>query len=406
MGCDNLIGLKDRHLLEETSVQDGGADAALPVSDAGPAVLPPEFTAYCEQLLGGSPDGGACGAVYPSKTACEQVSATLPHGLVGEDPNDPSNGIYNTFACRQSHAATALKSANNTQDCIAAGPGGGGQPGCGDNCESYCYLYQAACPSNFMAQAADLASCETKCGALRDTGKVINSANGADHEGNTVQCRLVHVSNALAYKLTNPSDPNVHCDHAALRASMFCLDEPSSPFACDNYCNLVATACTNEQKLYENKAQCLSVCKAFDPGTSSDMSTGNTLTCRYYHGNNALLLNASHCGHAGPGGWDSAHCGDECASYCHLAKTACGTSFSDRFPGGDEAACRAACAPLQATPPSPTYAGYNVAFGQAAIAKGDSLQCRLYYTVKALEDPAGAPVACMSALGAGNCAAK
>jgi hypothetical protein len=130
------------------------------------------------------------------------------------------------------------------------------------------------------------------------------------------------------------------------------------------------------------------------------------MTCRLYHGFNSLLVAESHCGHAGAGGWDAPHCGDECASYCHLAAGACGASFTQKYPGADpEAACRTACAAVPSNQPM-GYNGYTVAAGVAAVNAGDSLQCRLYYAVKAVETPTDNAASCASALGAGNCAPK
>ncbi|MEY4512932.1 MAG: hypothetical protein RLZZ450_5054 [Pseudomonadota bacterium] len=401
-GCESLIDLKDRHY--EPGGTDGGPG---PGPVPGPTPTDQECDEYCGIMLGSDGGVGSCSAVYPSIGACKAVCKVMAHGDLKEDQRDPS--VFNTFACRRYYATLAQ---TDPKQCLAAGPGG--QGGCGSNCESYCALFAASGCSDdalvkTLAQPIDVASCKTKCElGLRDN-LTLDSANGKDHEGNTVQCRLVHISNAISYKTTAPASFATHCGHAAFHPKDLCVDElakPASDVYCADYCSLVKNACTSQQKLYESDAQCMAVCKATDPGTDANSSSGNTMTCRLYHGFNSLLVADSHCGHAGAGGWDAPHCGDECASYCHLAAGACGAAFTQKYPGADpEAACRTACAGLPTMQPM-GYGGYTVAAGVAAVNAGDSLQCRLYHAIKAVETPTGNAASCTSALGAGSCAAR
>jgi len=395
-GCESLIDLKDRHF----EPADGGGSVV-------PTDVPSdkECQQYCDLIMGADGGVGACSAVYPSTSACRAVCKTLKHGDLEADQRDPL--VPNTYACRLHYARLAQTDATQ---CLAAGPGG--QDRCGSNCESYCAMYAASgcgelAEVKMLAQpdAKDPVACETKCKAgLRDN-RQLDSANGRDHEGNTVQCRLVHLSNVLSYKgMTSWAD---HCQHSAFAAKTLCVDELTKPISdayCTDYCLLVKGACTGAQRLYENDAQCMSVCKATEPGTDSKSSSGNTMACRLYHAYNALLTSETHCGHAGAGGWDAPHCGDECASYCHLAAGACGAAFAQKYPGG-EPECNTKCAELRTLEPA-GYGGYTVATGTAAINMGDSLQCRLYYAVKALETPAESATSCLSALGAGSCAPR
>jgi hypothetical protein len=394
-GCESLIDLKDRHYEPIQSVADGGP--GLPTSTP----TDQECDEYCKLMVGTDAGMGPCSAVYPSGEVCRAVCKVFDHGDTKEDQRDPS--VFNTYACRMFYAQRAQ---TDSASCLAAGPGG--QGGCGSNCDSYCALFAASgCaddPAIMALAQPDSASCKAKCElGLRDN-KQLDSAGGKDHEGNTVQCRLVHISNALYYKASMPAAFASHCGHAALHSKELCVDElskPASDVYCADYCSLAKNTCTNQQKLYENDAQCMSVCKATDTGTDPSASSGNTMTCRLYHAYNSLLVGDSHCGHAGAGGWDTAHCGDECASYCHLASAACGASFTQKY--ADEAACRGACAALPTMQPT-GYGGYTVAAGVAAVNAGDSLQCRLYYAIKALEVPAESAATCTSALGGGSCA--
>jgi hypothetical protein len=67
-----------------------------------------------------------------------------------------------------------------------------------DNCESYCRLAEAACPTDFKDHfGTEADACTTECekvpGAKMDSGYSIHAP-----DGNTVQCRLLHTARAFA----------------------------------------------------------------------------------------------------------------------------------------------------------------------------------------------------------------
>jgi len=139
-------------------------------------------------------------AVYVNADVCLAVCATLA-------PGDSVEAEGNSVACRAAHARLAYDEPDT--QCRAAGPGGDGR--CGSDCEAYCALYPQICPAEASAQGSKR-DCLQSCQALVDQSR-FNVV--ADHGGDTVECRLVHVSAAAL-------EPAVHCAHAQL--------EPTEPW--------------------------------------------------------------------------------------------------------------------------------------------------------------------------------
>src|SRR5690606_17088528 len=136
--------------------------------------------------------------------------------------------------------------------------------------------------------------CEKKCEAFGDSGGY-DVANGADHEGNTVQCRLVHTTSATV-------DPETHCRHADFLPNQHCYD--LEEVSCDRYCRMVNVACQGEQRVYESREQCMASCGALEPGLlragNTDDQTADTIACRTWHAMVALSDDLSprvHCPH-------------------------------------------------------------------------------------------------------------
>ncbi|HET9930850.1 MAG TPA: hypothetical protein VFQ35_09195, partial [Polyangiaceae bacterium] len=230
--------------------------------------------------------------------------------------------------------------------CQQAGPGGG-NGGCGPGkCENYCALFPKVCPDESMNQDP----CVTNCQGLRDDGN-LNSVD--DHEGDTIECRLVHLSAAT-------TEPATHCQHARLaKPSAYCTDEALAtphPLSCDDYCKLVSKVCSGDNAVYEDVEQCKAVCKHFPVGEPGDTSE-DTLACRKYHTYNAMSAPVTHCAHAGPGG--DGHCGDpvtnNCTSYCNLLSEVCPLEYLTTFV--DVQGCLDDCATL---PDSVSNSGYSV----------------------------------------------
>jgi hypothetical protein len=311
--CQNIIGIEDRTL--------------------GPC------SHYCDVVIQNCKDALA---VYEDRPRCMAVCKLFDVGSSVEWQKK------NTLECRLHEAllAPTFNTSNSEQPdvdkknaCRAAGPEGNDL--CGSSCESYCTLYERECG---QVQCGSHANCVAKCRGLRDLGEYDVSR---DYEGNSLQCRLVHISNAA---VTPGGQP--HCGHAILsQPSGVCLDLPDSDTGagggsseedspkpprpdCAEYCKLITVSCGTAE--YESEPQCNKVCPYFTPGEFADTSE-NTLGCRLYHAYNSMCGPDEHCPHAGPGG--EGHCGteptDKCASYCQLAKGICKSQFDDAFPGGD-----------------------------------------------------------------------
>jgi hypothetical protein len=317
--------------------------------------------------------------VYASRDNCMSVCQHLEAG----DPHEP--GHTNTVACR--HAA-AIDAATGEKEisCQLAGPGGGGETGCGTSeCANYCELYDAICSAALPILYPKQNNCVQNCEGLRDKGKLDPDD---DHEGDTLQCRLVHVSAA-------ETDLRAHCGHAVLaNPTRWCNNDavvPPLPPSCVDFCKLVGHVCTGELSVYENDGQCEKLCKHFDPGENADSTGKNTLGCRKYHTYNAMGQPEIHCPHVGPGG--AGVCGDmmtgNCDSYCRISERACTSQFTAHFADVDD--CLTQCSELdpggkysvaQADSESATLGCRFLALSRAAEAGPDSALC-----VDAFGDP-------------------
>jgi hypothetical protein len=356
IGCQSIVGIEKR--------------------EYDPPAPPKQHSAqcqkYCTDLM------SVCtgdDAEYSTPDACLSTCDLLPPG----DPTEPADG--NNVECRQRQIALA-QIGEHALNCPRAGPGGDGV--CGGNCESYCYLFNAACSMQFMP----LPNCLEACGVLRD----LHSFNVVrDHGGDTLQCRLVHVSNA-SWK------PIEHCGHArVVPVTDPCVNDQKSPPKCEDYCRIVTGICTGANAVYDadtptdpnlSVEQCMSVCAALPQGLESDTAS-DTVGCRKYHSYNSVGNPAMHCSHAGPGG--DGHCGtDNCTGYCSVLAKSCPTDYATTF-AGDMNTCLAACRKVKG---SAANSGYST-----AAPNGDTLQCRLLHAVRAFKDP----TQCPSAVGMGDC---
>jgi hypothetical protein len=313
--------------------------------------------------------------IYATPDTCNGVCRLLAPG----DPNEPTG---DTVACRinQLQLAQATNEPNSAATyCPHAGPATNGA--CASNCDTYCSLFHAACPTGVLPD-----DCEQKCLGLEDTGSFDVNAN---YYNDTLQCRFVHISVATIM-------PEEHCPHAALPANGPCLGMDPTTIVpdCDSFCHLEMTECTGSLQQYETPQQCQDVCNALDKGTADDES-GNTVACRKYHSYNALLDPMTHCPHTGPGGEgvcgspatpDSGTTGN-CDSYCLLLQKACSSQFTSL---GGQAGCEAACVKLDGAAPNSTY---------SIAASGDNLQCRLLHVSRAFEDA----TECGAAIGDAPC---
>jgi hypothetical protein len=334
--------------------------------------------------------------VYETREKCMGVCKLYPVG----DANEWQG--KNTLECRLHEAELVPTAADEdvSKLCRSAGPEG---LACGSECENYCYLYEKACG---QVQCGSMSNCITKCAALRnrDEYNVVD-----DYEGNSIQCRFVHLSNASIIAGGQP-----HCGHANLSTPTDkCNDVPDSDEGaaggsstsdeavkpsepdCAQYCQVNVVGCGTTE--YESKDQCLALCKFLPVGEFSDTDQ-NTLGCRIYHSYNSLCSPDSHCAHSGPGG--EGRCGteltDKCASYCTLAKGVCPDEFASTFGGDSE--CARDCGDLPDALPSvegPTR--YTTTYAQTP----GTVACRFLALSRAAQESDRAD--CANAFGGGTC---
>jgi hypothetical protein len=180
------------HCSSVLGIEDAKCDEALPDCERdGPSPLCRD---YCAKVMANCREDNA---VYEGIATCYAVCKNLEPGVAGDDSG-------NTTRCRLHQAEQAGPEGVNEpkQHCPGAGPGGEGPNGellCADNCDGYCSIMQAVCDDY-----GSLETCRAACNQVPDLG----GYNTAHSEGDSVQCRLWHVSAAA-------DEPNPHCLHAA-----------------------------------------------------------------------------------------------------------------------------------------------------------------------------------------------
>jgi hypothetical protein len=170
-GCAQVIGIQDAKL------EDASTDAPQSLCEL-----------YCSKVMEFCTGGLQ---VYAKVETCMLACEKFPPGQSGDVSG-------NSVECRLRNAELADTTGEPQTHCPAAGPGGNG--GCGSNCEGSCTLMLATCPGFFASST----ECESACAAVPDMG----GFNVSQQSGNSMQCRLYHVSAAQL-------DPTTHCPHAA-----------------------------------------------------------------------------------------------------------------------------------------------------------------------------------------------
>jgi hypothetical protein len=186
LACDAVLGIEDAEL-DPLLVGGGGAGGEAPGNLCDQ---------YCTTVTTNCTDANQ---QYSSEANCNQVCPNLP-GF-----NDPSE-IGNTVGCRLGNAEEAELIGPN-DECPTAGPGTDGQ--CGENCETFCLLLEKACGVETVDQFPypDQGTCRDDCETFPDIGGFSADPNAGTVDGDSVQCRLYHVSQAFI-------DPAFHCQHA------------------------------------------------------------------------------------------------------------------------------------------------------------------------------------------------
>ena len=126
-----------------------------------------------------------------------------------------------TIGCRKYHTTLAT-TMGTVPHCWHAGPYG--YDGCGSICDSFCKITLGYCSAagGFTGTPpyATVADCMTECNTLVATAKAAGAAGdynsaGTGDTGNTIECRLYHLQNALK----NPANQTTHCPHTGVTSA-------------------------------------------------------------------------------------------------------------------------------------------------------------------------------------------
>jgi hypothetical protein len=232
LGCAGLLGIEDATCDEGfdercTPASAGGAPPFGGVggaSAAGTGGAAPAAGTGGALAAGGSAGGGAAGAggsapAVEEAPLCERYCNTVAAACTGENEQYASIGgclnvcalleageegtIGNTVECRLARAELAQATGEPASYCFSAGPGGAGV--CGSNCEGFCAIMAQTC--TLMGAFED---CLPLCAQVPDLSGPPSGTtyNTSLQSGDSVQCRLYHVTAATLDSVT-------HCSHAA-----------------------------------------------------------------------------------------------------------------------------------------------------------------------------------------------
>ncbi|MEM7675096.1 MAG: hypothetical protein AAF449_03735 [Myxococcota bacterium] len=278
---------------------------------------PTGCSVYCERMLNTCP--GEFDSIEECNTDCavEPVNRSLQIGEFGEREN-------NTLSCRISYLLEG--------NCEGATLGEQENELCvGASCDEYCTLMAQNCPDAFPP--AESMFCENVCPTF--------PRGASDADANTVECRLRYA--ALAAQDTS----GLACDAASVNGGGVCGDDPCIP-----YCDSVMRACTGDNVVYQDRAECMRTCAYMNDGFYTDWDFSievDSVQCRTYHaGPPADAVPTTHCPHTRI--YNEEHCGSEpgpgqpadwpCLTYCDIVGRFCpGTYASPQE-------CRTACSQL------------------------------------------------------------
>jgi len=185
---------------------------------------------------------------------------------------------------------------------------------------------------------------------------------------------------ALALVACGGDDDGASVDATSAIDAPIADARPVLPLTTQAYCDTIQAPCTGSNAQYPSANQCLATAAAFVLGSSTDM-TGDTLACRIYHAQNAMITGdtAVHCPHAGPAGEkidrSTGVCSaSPCDAFCNLNVAVCGTDANAIVANhyADKATCMTACAGFAKTP------AYS-----APAPSGNTMACRLYHLTNA-----------------------
>ncbi len=192
-------------------------------------------------------------------------------------------------------------------------------------CDNYCNLVTMACGSTNLeylqglAMGSDAGVCSAICPFFEPGGPADPTAPAPSTD--TLSCRVWHANAALEAAFHNQTlETHIHCPHAGPLGGTYCNPMGSDP--CTPFCTLDLQIC-GTIAYPGGMDDCLSACRGSDAGADggtagfpyleqvdvaaeSDLaySSGNTLNCRMYHLENAVLFadTATHCPHTSESG--------------------------------------------------------------------------------------------------------
>jgi hypothetical protein len=155
-----------------------------------------QVTTTCSAYLNGI-SLTACSQFYTNSGALTDLS-NYPDGVTRKFPiQGPATPSGNNLACRRYHIYVARTAGNAQEHCPHALFGAGS---CGTNCEVYCAMGRAICPSQFTTD------CETQCATLPAVTDYVMTSN------KDVVCRMYHLSVAAQGASQNAD----HCPHTSI----------------------------------------------------------------------------------------------------------------------------------------------------------------------------------------------
>lgn len=214
--------------------------------------------------------GGGCAAVLDVEEAtCDPDFDKACSGGGEETTDDETNGDQ-TNGQDTSAPDPGVPDAAATADLLA------------DACEEYCQTVIDACEA--VPQFKTASGCQSVCEAMYLFGDDDNTGE------NTVQCHLQAAENALNFS-DGMEDNCVSAGPMGL----------SCGGGCNNYCDQMEHYCPEE---FEKMDNCIDLCRDVpraDVPYTDGFPAGNTLECRVYHVQLAVLQQPNrliHCGHA------------------------------------------------------------------------------------------------------------
>jgi len=222
--------------------------------------------------------GSLCDLNYKDYPTCMVACAAMNVGAQG-DQSGPS------ATCRTYHTVASVIFNNDVHCTHAAQISLSGV--CGTNIQNTCQFSTNACLGPLATYAT-----EPNCEAILAPFPAGTPA-GTDTSGNSVSCRLYHVTTGI-----NLNQTNIHCPHAGPDGGNGVCGT-----ICDAYCTLSNVTCP--QNFGSNDA-CYTACAKFNATGVPGATGGDTIQCRLYHVGVATISSGTdrttHCTHASVGG--------------------------------------------------------------------------------------------------------